>query len=234
MKQKLLTRMLLIFALFTFVGCHRYIRWFKKGVDQGCKIETCYACVQPYIRAARVYDQITTLGLFDAMWLSDHVLQSYVCAYAAKHGFDQKKRARFLAQQREEHSPYISFYLLAVVYGDSGVLLTDENPLWTVQLKVGDNYFHPAKIKIVEVPHEYYYFFGKRMTVFKKQYLLQFNKFDAHNVPLINASTQSFELVLRRVGRKTNMVWCLDGQQRVVNRHSLSEDIMAYDLNLNM
>lgn len=233
MKQNL-TTIFLLFFLCTFSGCYRYIDWAKEVGDQGCPLETCVCDAYQYVRSARVYDQFTTLGLFDALLLHDTVIKAYVCAYSAKYGLSPAKQEEYLQLQRDEDAPYISFYLLAVVPGTIGTLLTDKNPIWTVQLKIGNDYFNPTKLKTVEISPEYKYFFGKRFTIFKHQYLVQFDAIDANNIPLIGPLTDKIELVLRRVGHQTSMLWCLNYQQEIVETCNLSDDSLAYDLNTNL
>lgn len=236
MKQRIITT-LLVFFLFMFSGCYRYIYWAESVVDQADPIETCCAKVQPYFRSARVYDQFTTIGLFDALWLDDVVIDAYACAHAAKYGYTRQQYYDFLNSQCDELSSYISFYVLAVVpgsIGTVGILLTDANPLWVMQLRVGNNYFKPAKIKIVELDHEYRYFFGKRLTVFKKQYIVQFNAYDEYEIPLITSATPDVELIFRAVGHQTSMTWCITDIQRDTMYPPLRDDIMAYDIKINI
>lgn len=233
MKQKLGT-FFLLFSFLLLPGCYRYIYWAESVVDQGDTIETCACAVQPYIRSARVYDQFTTLGLFDALWLHDQVVLANACAYASKYGLSIEQYNEYLSKQREENAPYISFYLLTVIPGNIGVLLTDENPVWTVQLKIGNDYYKPAKIKIVELSQEYRFFFGKRLTVFKKQYLIQFNAVDAQNISLIGPFTHHIELVFRRVGHQTSMCWDLDSERKAIDYNPLDDNTLAYDLNTNI
>jgi len=234
MKQTVYTYFILLFSLTFFSGCYRYIDWAATIVDQADKIETCIGLAKPYLKAARVYDQFTTLALFDALWLHEDVVDAYVCAHAAKYAFNDEQYHKFLDKQIEENEPYISFYLLATIYGPSGIMLTDVNPLWVVQLKVGDHYYNPAKIRLVELPHEYRYFFGKRWNIFKKPYLLQFDSYDQNNIPIVGPLTREVELVFRRVGHETSMLWCLDSQGRAIVTDSLDQDTMAYDINTNL
>lgn len=225
------------FALFLstfFSGCTRYIDWAATIVDQGDTMEACITLARPYIKAARVYDQFTTLALFDALWLHEDVVDAYACAHAAKYGFNDEQYHKFLDKQIEEHEPYISFYLLATIYGPSGIMLTDPNPMWVVQLKIGNNLYNPAKIRLVELPHEYRYFFGRRWNIFKKPYLIQFDSYDKNNNPVIWPMTQEVELVFRRVGHETSMLWCLDSEGRAIVSRSLDQDQMAYDINTNL
>lgn len=233
MKQKLII-IFLISSLSIFSGCYRYIYWAESVIDQGCKIETCYAMVQPYIRSAYVYDQFQTLALFDGLWLDDTVIQAYACAHAEKYGFTEAQYQAFLQDQRDENDPYISFYLLAVIYGNTGLLLNDENPLWVMQLRIGDNYYKPAKIKTVELEHEYRHFFGKRLTVFKMQYLVQFNAEDINEIPLINSMTPDIELFFRSVGHQASMRWCMKDIVREQTVPPLQDYTLAYDVNTNL
>jgi hypothetical protein len=233
MKHTVVT-IFLLFSFFILPGCYRYIYWAESILDQGCKIETCACVVQPYIRSARVYDQFTTLGLFDALWIHDQVILANACAYASKYGLSSEQYDEYLQKQREEFSPYISFYLLTVIPGNIGVLLTDENPIWTIQLKLGNDCFKPSKIKMVELSQEYRYFFGKRLTVFKKQYLIQFDAVDANNVLLLNPSVQRIELIFRSIGHQTGMCWNLDNQLRAIDYCPLDDDTLAYDINTNI
>ncbi len=196
MKQSLYYLFFLL-ILIPFPGCYRYIYWGQSIVCQGTKIETCFSIVQPYIRSARAYDQFTTLGLFDALWINKQVLQAYACSYGSKYGLNANQYDEFLQDQYDEFAPYISFYMLAVINGNVGALLTDENPQWIVQLKIGNNYYAPAKIKLVELPHEFRYFFGKYLTVFKKQYLIQFNAHDEYDNAILYPGVSTIELVLR-------------------------------------
>lgn len=233
MKQKIITGFL-ICSLFILSGCYRYIWWAETIVDQADTIETCSDIVQPYFRSARVYDQFTTLGLFDGLWLDDTVLQAYACAHAAKYGFTRQQYYDLLNTQRDELSPYISFYLLAVVPGTMGTLLTDPKPLWALQLRIGTSYFKPAKIKIVELDHEYRYFFGKRLTVFKKKYLVQFNAYDENEMPLITGATPDIELIFRAVSHQASMIWSMNDIRRDAVCPPLQDDTLAYDIHTNL
>lgn len=234
MKQITFLFLCTLFPLFFFSGCYRYINWASTVIDQANKIETCFELAQPYIKAARVYDQFTTLALFDALLLHPDVVEAYVCAHAAKYSLTDQQYHTLLEKQQEEHEPYISFYLLATIYGPNGTMLTDANPIWVVQLKIGETYYNPAKIRLVELPHEYRYFFGKRWNIFKKNYMVQFDAYDSNNNPIITPFVREVELVFKRVGHGTSMVWCFDLQQKIIVSTSLDQNNMAYDLNTNL
>ncbi len=230
MKQKLYAALLVLLVL-SFSSCSRYICWGKEVFNQGDKLDTYGQVVKPYIRSGRVYDQFTTLGNFDAMWLADPVRRAYARSHALKHCYSQEQYGNFLKNQLEENDHFISFYLLAIVGGPGVVDLTDKNAAWSVQLRIGDECFTPVKIEIIEqLPPEYQYFFGKQWTVFKDQYLVSFNAIDKDNQPILYSSLRSISLVFRRVGHQIDLVWPLDGQTHIIPRCGLDSDVLAYDL----
>ena len=222
---------LLILAILSFSSCSRYISWGKEVFNQGKKVETYADIVQPYIRSDRVYDQFTTLGSFDAMWLADPVRRAYARSHARKHGFSGEQYSKFLENQLEQNDATISFYLLAIVGGPGVVDLTDKNAAWTVQLKIDNDYFNPVKIQTIEqLPPEYQYFFGKKWTVFKAIYLISFNAVDEDDDRLLESSLTSISLIFRRVGHRLELVWPLDGNTHIIPRCGLDSDVLAYDL----
>ncbi len=222
---------LLVFLVLSFSSCSRYISWGKEVFNQGEKLDTYAENVKPYIRSGRVYDQFTTLGNFDAMWLADPVRRAYAQSYSHKRGYSKEQYVNFLQNQLEENDHFISFYLLAIVGGPGVIELNNKNSLWAIQLKIGDDYFTPVKIEVVEqLPAEYQYFFGKYWTVFKAQYLISFNAIDEDDDPLLYSSLRSISLVFRRVGHQIELVWPLDGQTHIIPRCGLNTDVLAYDL----
>lgn len=232
--KHIVSTILLLILLSTFSGCYRYINWAICIFDQGEKIDTCVSFANPYIKSVRIYDQFTTLAIFDALWLHEEVVQAFVCAHAEKYGFTHQQYQDFLEQHYQENEPYISFYLLSTIYGNNRVLLTDDDPMWVVQLRIGNTLYKPAKIKLVELPHEYRYFFGKRYTVFKKQYLIQFDAFDKNDHALVGPMARELELIFRRVGYETGMIWCLNSEQRVTDFCPLDRNLLAYDIKTNL
>ena len=222
---------LLILVILMCSSCSRYISWGKEIFNQGEPLETYAQSVQPYIRAGRIYDQFTTLGSFDALWLADPVRRAYAMSYARKHGYTREQYGKFLENQLAQNDATISFYLLAIVGGPGIVELTDKNAAWNVQLKIGNDYFNPIKIESIDqLPPEYQYFFGKRWTIFKAIYLLSFNAIDENDVPLLESSLSSISLVFRRIGHRLDIVWPLDGRSHVIPRCGLDSEILAYDL----
>ena len=97
MKQTLYAALLILLVL-SFSGCSRYISWGKEIFNQGEKLDTYASAVQPYIRSGRVYDQFTTLGNFDAMWLADPVRRAYARSYARKRGYTREQYCTFFTK----------------------------------------------------------------------------------------------------------------------------------------
>lgn len=230
MKQ-IVSAALLVILVLSFSSCSRYISWGKEVFNQGDKLDTFSRNVKPYIRANRIYDQFTTLGNFDALWLADPVRKSYAQAHALKNCYSKEQYIQFLREQLEQNDHFISFYLLAIVGGPGVVELTDKNAVWSVQLNIDGECFSPVKIEVVDqLPPEYQYFFGRHWTVFKDQYLISFNAIDEDNNPLLYHSLSSLSLVFRRMGHQVELVWPLDGQSHVIPRCTLDSDVLAYDL----
>ena len=61
-------------------------------------------------------------------------------------------------------------------------------------------------------------------------YLVRFDARDIAGRSLIASGTRSIELWLTRVDRKITLLWCLDGQGRVLRRRLDHPDVIAYDL----
>ncbi len=230
MKQKLIFTWFIICILSLLPGC-RYGCWLKDVFYQGEKGEKYLGLVHQYLRSEHVYDQFTTLGHFDALWLSDEVRTAYANVYGCKHCLSDERYKAFLRRQLEENKHYISFYLLAAIPECCGsTILSDKDAVWSICLKIDGCVYRPIEIKIVDLLPEYCMFFGKTHTKFKTPYLVRFDARDIAGRSLIASGTRSIELWLTRVDRKITLLWCLDGQGRVLRRRLDHPDVLAYDL----
>ena len=234
MKQRLCAASVFFFILL-FSGCTRYFEWGEDVINQGEKLDTYTEHVRPYIRSTRVYDYFTTLGIFDALWLSKPVITSYAQAHAAKHGFTREQYKNFLKNQQDEQRQFITFYLLSVVGGAGSSLLTDKNASWSVQMQIGTRYYAPVKLELVdELPPEYQYFFGKHWTVFKDIYIIRFNAFDVNDNPLLRPGLDSLALVFHRMGHEVGLEWEFDGNAHLISTGNMDADVIAYDIATNI
>lgn len=217
------------FCIFMVAGC-RYVSWGKDIFNQGKKLETYRSMAKPYIRSTRIYDQLTTLGLFDAIWLSDPVRIAYTKAVASKKGFNQEQYKNMLEQQLEENKKYITFYVLAGYVSQDKILLTNPKSPWALHLHVGDQRIAPAFMEAVRtLEPEYVFFFDRHWSIFKMAYLV---KFDRKKVSVTGAG--SFDLVFRRIGHEATLTWRLDATGCALPECRLDEDVLAYDMPLNI
>jgi hypothetical protein len=137
--------------------------------------------VKDYIRSLRMYDEFTTLGIFDVMWLSDEVRTVYAQVYTTMLGKDEESQKTFLRRQLKANEHYISFYVLSTHY----VMLTAKPTLWAVYLEIDGKKYLPFEIKSVELPVEYTTFFGSLLTKHKHPYEIRFDRKDVNGVDLL-------------------------------------------------
>lgn len=214
-----------ILILFLLPGCNnRYYCWFNDVFNQGTDLDKFNTIPLEFIRSTRIYDQFTTLGIFDALWLADPVKQAYVQSYGIKHCLDQQQQNAMLANQLQDNDQYISFYVLAYYPGQDNCSLNSDDSLWVVRLIVDGNCYAPLYVRAVELPFEYQIFFGKKYNIFKRSYLVVFNQ------PTGSPANKSLSLVFRSVGRQAELTWCFDQSGNLMRPCGLENNILAYDV----
>lgn len=186
-------------------GCGRVFDWVEDSFNQGTNLDQYTKVPQRYLRSITVYQQFTTIGMFDALWLSDAVRTAYVDLYALKHGKNDEQKKFFLRRQLEENNHFLSFYVLSLY----------ENPLnsldtkWSLFLMVDDKIYSPIEIKVVELNPEYILFFGKRYSRFKIPYLVKFNAKDMDSNFIVSDTTKTISLCFRSVSKEDLLTWDL-------------------------
>lgn len=205
MKQILLIPF--VSSLLLLSGCNRLAEWATLNFYQGADISGCNERPLCYVRSVTVYDQFTTIGMFDALWLSDKVRTDYVTLQAFRVGKTFEQRNASLRRHFEENKHFVEFIILGL-YNDR---LTGTSPRWSVTMEIDGNeqLFAPVELKLVTLDPEYKSFFSKVLTPFKTAYLVKFNARDVNNVPLITAATQKIALVFRSVNREAQLCWSL-------------------------
>lgn len=222
MKLTKINNLLYIFVLLTLSGCGtRYDRWVCDIFHQGTKVPNSLVCAEKYVRSLHVYDYFTTLGLFEALWLSDEVYSIYdqlqnqmQCDCACK-GDEPCK----------DDDACSTFIVLAWIKGYEGTYLTDECPLWSLCLSVNCKTYGPCCIKQIDVCPEYQAMFGRRFTRFKTAYKVTFN---VSNDTLISA--KKFEFIFKRIGVQGSMIWCLDSCGKPYIDTKVDKNILMYDI----
>jgi hypothetical protein len=198
-------------------GCGRLIDWGKETLNQGQEADEINKRVRDYIRSIKVYDQFTTRGIFDAIWLGDEIRTAYADLYAFRQGKSDEHTKTFLRRQLEENKHFISFYVLSLFE----VPLGEANSEWNLILKINDAEYVPCEVKKIELPHEYRIFFGDHYTRFKEPYIVKFNAKDVEDNFLISPTTQKIELLFRAVDRRVVLCWQLDDQGNVIGKPKL-------------
>lgn len=201
-----------VVALTLLPGCGRLIDWAKEQFNQGQEVDEINKRVKNYIRGIKVYDQFTTRGIFDAIWMSDEVRTAYADLYAFRQGKSDEHTKAFLRRQLEENKHFISFYVLSLYE----VPLGEPNSEWNLLLRVNETEYAPIEVKKLELPHEYRIFFGDHYTRFKEPYIVKFNAKDVDDNVIMNAATNKIELLFRAVDRRVVLCWPLDEKGNVV------------------
>jgi len=200
-------RHVIYYILMFLPGC-RYVRW-GKDVFYQSKVQCAYTDIQhDYIRSLCVYDQFTTLGRFDVLWLSEAVRTVYSKEYALLYGCSPEDYLTFLQRQLAENEHEIAFYMLAVIPHVQDSLLTEcQNP-WTIYLHVDGVSYEPKCLEVVKLPYPYQVFFGKRYTLSKQMYYISFDAKMPNGSPVITPATTSLSLCFYTIARKDEcVVW---------------------------
>lgn len=220
----------LLVAIASLPGC-RYYYWVNDVAFQNQLDDDCYCCTIKYIRSLHIYDQFQTVAHFDALWLSDEIRTRYAELYADKRQLCPDRYHAFLRRQMEENQHFISFYVLAVIPGDlNHALLPEKNALWSVVLEVDGATYQPSEVKVVDLPPEYFFMFGKLWTRFKVPYLVKFDVHDVNGNPILTSSTNELVLVFATICRDCQyMRWLLNPDGTVID-DCRGANKLAYDL----
>ena len=210
-------------SLILFSGCTRVMDWGTQTFYQGCKVEPCLQIPKEHIRTARVYDQFNTLGIFNAMWISDDVLKAYTNLYAEKYALNENAANDFLERHRNDNQGFISFFVLGYdPYECNGPLLMnrDKEIPWKIFLKIDDIAYEPYLIKPIEFKEEFKLFFGKLFTKFKTSYVVQFALDDLGDNLTLGADIPSLVLCFSSMTRKISMIWSLDTEGKLITDYT--------------
>jgi hypothetical protein len=192
-----------------FHGCVPYHKLSNTEFPQGQDLELKqYAIAQLYLKSASVYEQFSTLGIFDALWLSDDVRNAYVCQNCIDSGKNEEAKQALLNRQLEENKHEISFYVLADIRQNFGRGMSDKNSYWKPYLVVDDEKVEAKLIKEVELDPEYKTFFDPKFSTLKTAYLIQFSATDASGESYLK-NCENLKLVISSVEKSCYMEWDL-------------------------
>lgn len=193
-------------SLLLLSGCHTVVQWGKKSFYQGQSVDGQRRKVARYVKTVRVYDQLTTEGIFDVLWLSDEVRTAYADVIAIRQGKTDEARAAFVGRQKEENKHFITFYVLTL----SDMPLGTAHSKWAITGNIDGTCIVPLEIKRIDLPPEYKVFFGTRWNAFKTAYQVKFDARDRDNKPRITNLTPFVELKCVAITREVSLIWDLE------------------------
>jgi len=201
-----------VVGMLTLVGCQRAANWAISSFDQGTTNELPTNLVKPYIKSVVVHSQLSTKGIFDALWLADAVRTASTDVLIMRAGKSLGQHHTLLRRQLEENKHYIMFYIVTeydVPLGDCAQ--------WQIFLRIGDQTYQPRELKVTDLPCEYKVFFGKRFGKTKIAYLAKFDAQDSNEKPIIISNkTESIQLCLRSIEKQAVLEWPLDGTGKTI------------------
>lgn len=162
-------------------GCGTVVDLVKENFPQGQESKDHQKTTKEYLKVINIYDQFNTVGLFDALWLSDEMRTVYADINADMQGKTTKEKHAFLRRQLKENNQYISFYVLS----------THDNPLsvkpvpWSLHLVIDGKKHMPFEVKAVELVSEYKTIFGSIFNKHKTPYEVRFERTDANGLDIL-------------------------------------------------
>jgi len=192
-------------SLLLLSGCGRIVDWGKSNFTQAKKLEFKYKQARQDLKSKTVYDQLTTVGIFDVLWLSDNVRTAYADLHAIKYRKTEEQRKAMLRRQLAENNHFISFYV-AVPYE---VILGEKNSEWSLSLEINDTTYLPIEVKVIDLNPEYEAIFGNKFSRFKNAYLVRFDAKNIQERPLITTDTHEINLYFRSTKKEVILTWAV-------------------------
>lgn len=210
------------FIVFT-TGCNKIVEWGKENFKQTDRYnEGIVKHMQPYIRSMIVYDQVTTVADFTALFLTDAARMLYVDYYIQKHTTSKEKESLMRQRLLNENKYYISFYVVGSQsektypsnhslftgrYHKNQSLLGEKDSEWQVTLSVNDKVYVADAIRTVELPIEFQHFLGSHYSQFKSIYLVRFDSLDESDHEILKSGYHAVSLQFTSACYKAELVW---------------------------
>lgn len=217
-------KILLLLGVLLLSGCagNNIKDWAQETFYQSNVYKDDLAIAKRYLRGMRLYDQFTTLGIFDALWLSDEVRTVYSNIACRMTGKDEEASLAFLRRQISANTFFISFYVLSL----DEVCLTTTPLLWTLYLDIDGKKYVPAEIKMIELPFEYEDFFGNRLNKHKQAYEVKFDRKDAQEKDILEGKMM-MQLFFSTPRHYDSMVWYLDPEGKATDQLRKTEPALV-------
>ncbi len=166
-----------LLVLVLLPGCAGTMKdWSNQTFTQSKKHKNTLDSVKTYVKQINMYDQLNTIGLFDALWLSDEVRHYYAIKYAEMAGKSEDETMIMLRRLYKANAHAITFYVL-VPYD---ITLAIKPIEWAIFLEIDDKKYQPVFVKKCEVPTQYQPIFGKRFNPHKQPYEVKFDRYDTN------------------------------------------------------
>lgn len=185
----------------------RLVRWGKEHFEQGEVRTIAREPIAKNLKTTRVYNQFSTVGTFDVLFLSDEVRESYGRLYATKHDMQEREAKEFVRRQLAENDQYFSFYILG--YIPVGTLGVDDKDHWNAMLMVDGKHLAPQSIKTAELSPEYSELLKKVPMRFRTVQIAKFPKRNASGELTVPPHARELVMVLNTVDRSTSLSWSL-------------------------
>ncbi len=198
--------MVLVMLLGVLPGCKQYFFWGQQNFVQAPKIRVDMTQAREFLKTKRLYDEASTVGIFDALWLNHTVRQTYINLYAARKGFCQEEKDDLIAHHKKEAQDTLSFYVLMDNDQEHILTLKVQESRWSVYLKINNTTYSPESIKPVMLTPEYTKLFGYRYNQFRSPYLVVFHAQDGDDQYLLD-NAKSLELHINSVNHKVVLSW---------------------------
>ena len=197
-------------SLLLLSGCGRIVDWGKGNFKQAEKLDFKFRQARKDLKSITVYDQLSTVAMFDVLGLSDDVRIAYVDLHARKYGKTEEQKRAMLRRQLAENSHFISFYV-AVPYE---LILGETNSRWSLSLEIDDKRYLPIEVKVIDVNPEYKAIFGKKLSRFKNVYSVRFDAKNVEERPLITPDTHELKLYFRSTKKEVILTWNIQDEDQ--------------------
>ncbi len=208
----------LLFLVVCIPGCVKYYDVAPTVFPQAAKVEYDRNLITHHVRHNTVYDQFTTLAVFDSLWFSDLMRKEFVAAYAAKRGLGAHAQDELLKRNLEENSHWFVVYVLADIRHRSNNTLSEPHAYWTLSLTLDDQPPIAAdKPKEVELDPELENFFRPYANSFKMAYKVTFQLNTQQAECIRNKKYKKLVLTYSSPRNKVDINWAEKPHQKAGN-----------------
>lgn len=213
---------LLLHITLFFTGC-KLVDWGEKTFNQAGKLQDDFSVsMKPYIKSAVVYDQLSLVAEFSALFLTDRARMIYLDYFCHRNLKSDQEKAVLKQRLLTENDYYITFYVVgyhpttvypsgrAMFSGEyhmQGPLMGNSEGVWKPTLLVGGKEYAAEDVRSVDLPLEYRYFFGEDYSQFKKAYRIRFDARDMHNKEILMKGKKNVALKFSSVNYETRLRW---------------------------